>query len=313
MRLRRSSGQHEWMQRLSDSALLLARRQANLLTRARLAMFGFSSDFIARRLRIRHWQLVSSRVVALQGSPLTRLQRIGAASLHFENHVLTGVAALEVSGLGSLSSGRIDLLGPRGGRVEPFGSAVLHTSRRMITRIDGFPAKTSHEISVLHAVAWAETDKQARFFALWAVQRRLVELESLYRVAASSPADLNFRRAVRLLAPLEPGVTTLTELEFLRQCRRRGLPEPKRQVEVVGSDGRRRFLDFVFEVKGATLIVEIDGRGHLEPGQHVDDIHRDNSFAATSSRIVRVPAYELFGNCDRYFRSITTALAAMAA
>jgi hypothetical protein len=86
------------------------------------------------------------------------------------------------------------------------------------------------------------------------------------------------RRSLMLatVADIAGGSRALSELDFLNQVIRPfKLPPPDRQVARRDAQGRRRWLDAVWEK--ARLIVEIDGAGHKEMLQYWDDMDRDNS------------------------------------
>lgn len=91
------------------------------------------------------------------------------------------------------------------------------------------------------------------------VQQRLTTGEHL--VAATQQVPGRNRRALvrRLALDIADGAQSLGELVFAAACRRRGLPEPTRQVVRRLSSGRV-YLDVCFEEHG--LVVEIDGAGH---------------------------------------------------
>lgn len=301
------------MRNLPSYVTELARDQHGVLSRRQLAEYGFTWHQVDRRLRSGHWSVVSANVIAIQPYPVDRLGLLFAASLHFPNHALTGVAALELCGLKAETSGVIDLVGPRGTRVPPFELARLHTSRREVVKVEDEPSRTDHPTTVLNAMAWARTGKQANFYALFAIQRGLVTIDELYATVSLSLRNQNFRASLPHLARIDPGVSTLTEQEFLRLCRRGKLPEPERQSEFRDSKGGRRFADFAFKVSGKMLVVEIDGAGHLATDVRLDDVQRANDLARLYARVIRIPAPEIYLNPEFYLDQIRRTLHAMAA
>jgi very-short-patch-repair endonuclease len=67
-----------------------------------------------------------------------------------------------------------------------------------------------------------------------------------------------------------------------------GLPEPDRQVERQDGQGRR-WLDAVWE--HTRLVVEIDGRWHMEIRAWWEDMQRDNELTVDGYGVLRFPAF----------------------
>jgi len=90
------------------------------------------------------------------------------------------------------------------------------------------------------------------------------------------------------LADVEGGAEALSELDFCDVVRRFGLPEPDRQFERVDEQGRR-WLDAVWE--WARLVVEIDGRWHMDARAWWEDMQRGNELQIDGYRVLRFPAF----------------------
>jgi len=91
------------------------------------------------------------------------------------------------------------------------------------------------------------------------------------------------------VADIGGGSHALSELDFTRLVIRQfGLPEPERQVPRLDGNGRRRWLDAVWEE--ARLLVEIDGAGHTDMLTYWDDMARSNDLSR-NYRILRFPAW----------------------
>lgn len=101
------------------------------------------------------------------------------------------------------------------------------------------------------------------------------------------------------------GVRSLGELEFARECRERGLPEPTRQVLRCGP-GRRYYLDMVWDDWG--LVVEIDGIHHAWVEQVVPDALRQNDVTLDGATVLRLPLLGLRVAADDFFAQIDRAL-----
>jgi hypothetical protein len=85
------------------------------------------------------------------------------------------------------------------------------------------------------------------------------------------------------------GAHSLPEVEFVRLCRRAGLPTPKCQASRVDAAGRRRYLDAYFEEYG--VHVEIDGEQHVEATARWADMRRQNDLWIAGDRVLRFPAW----------------------
>jgi hypothetical protein len=80
------------------------------------------------------------------------------------------------------------------------------------------------------------------------------------------------------------------ELDFTRLViRPYRLPEPDRQSRRKDPDGTWRYLDAVWE--DARLVVEIDGRQHMDTQQYWDDMNRDNDLQIGGYLVLRFPSW----------------------
>ena len=162
-------------------------------------------------------------------------------------------------------------------------------------------------MAAVRAALWARSDKQAALVMTMAVQQRLA--------GASEVAEemLRVRRDKRrlflhaVLLDLLGGVRSLSELEFARECRRRGIPEPTRQVVRRTSSGRY-VLDVYWEQWG--VVVEIDGIQHTWADQVVGDALRQNEITLDDDVVLRVPLLGLRVAPDPFFDQIISALRA---
>ncbi|MEZ0446729.1 hypothetical protein [Cellulomonas sp. ICMP 17802] len=101
------------------------------------------------------------------------------------------------------------------------------------------------------------------------------------------------------------GVRSLNELDFSALCRRRGLPEPDRQV-VVSRPGGRAYLDVRW--RRWRVVVEVDGVGHLQPDRWIDDSLRHNEIALSGEIVLRVPSLGLRLDPGRHLDAVERAL-----
>jgi very-short-patch-repair endonuclease len=108
-----------------------------------------------------------------------------------------------------------------------------------------------------------------------------------------------------VILELAGGVRSLGELDFARECRRPGLPEPSRQVVHESRDGRY-YLDVEWEQWG--VVVEIDGIQHSFAIQVVDDALRQNDVTLQDALVLRLPLLGFRVARDAFFGQIEEAL-----
>ena len=287
--------------------LAVAQGQAGVLAAWQLAEHGMHAHHVERRITAGLWRRLSTNTVLTHNIAPTRQELLWAAALHFREAVLTGRAALELEGMPPDSSGRIDLLGRRMGRVEPFESCRVHTSRRPIEAF-GTPRRTAIAISVLNSMAWSQSDAQAAFVATTAIQRGLTTLDDLRLSAVAVNGSRLLAKARRRLAIIPEGAHSNLELDFVQLCRRYRLPEPRRQVHRRDSNGRDRYVDALFEVRGRRLVVEIDGLQHLDTAVRIDDQFRANALALGGEPVLRIPGLALRTDPHPFMRQLAEAL-----
>ena len=303
-----------WRMRLPDHLQHLALTRAGALTIRELDRAGIRSRQISAAVRDGHWQRATPAVVITHSLAIDRATELWVASLHFDGFALGGTSALEVDGFPTPSSGRIHLIGPRGGQKPPSTSWVLHTSTSHVAaNAADRPSAVNSSMAVVQAMQWAVSDRQAVFVATWAIQQRLTSLEVLQTLCEHRPRNAGASRARRVAALLEPGVHSIHEFDFAQQCKRRGLPEPLRQRLRKDSSGSARYTDCEFVIDNRSLIVEIDGLGHLDTEVRVDDQWRANELTMQGATVLRVPAIVLRTNPEPFFAQLHRALSQLRA
>jgi hypothetical protein len=123
------------------------------------------------------------------------------------------------------------------------------------------------------------------------VQQGLARAEEL-RAAVDAVPNARHRRAMRAaLDDIAQGSQSLSEIDFVRLCRRHGLPLPTRQAVRVDATGRRRYLDVEWRLPdGRVVAVEVDGALHLNARQWVDDQLRQNEVVLGGTVVLRFPS-----------------------
>ena len=176
--------------------------------------------------------------------------------------------------------------------LDPPYRVVVHRTRQLLPadvhRL-GMPPCTMPARSLLDAAQWASTDDQARAIVAAGFQQRLVSGAELDQVLARMPNARRRRLIVATAADARDGAASIAESDFLRLCRRAGLPAPSRQVRRTDARGRRRYLDVYFDEW--RVHVEIDGSQHLEVGHWWADMRRQNDLWIAGVRILRFPAW----------------------
>ena len=246
---------------------------------------GLTEDQWQWRLDADRWQPLLPGVVVTHSGPVTSRQQSWAAVLVAgPGACLSGDAALVELGMSvgplkvlhvAVPYGRTvapRVLAPPGAphvRVHPrrvSGLAALrHPARR--------PASVRAAPAVLHAAAWALTDRAAEWRVAAAVQQRLVlprELRSTLGQLKRLP-----RRALiaTVLDDVELGAHAASELDLLRFLREWRLPPPDRLQRPVRL-GRVRYLDAWWERQ--KVAAELDGAHHRSAGAWDDDVLRAN-------------------------------------
>ncbi|MEU8163091.1 hypothetical protein [Micromonospora parva] len=85
------------------------------------------------------------------------------------------------------------------------------------------------------------------------------------------------------------GAQALSEIDFLRLCRRHWLPAPDLQEHRVDAAGRNRWLDAYW--RKWRVQVEVDGAHHMDARQWAADMRRQNDVWTSGDRILRFPAW----------------------
>jgi hypothetical protein len=146
---------------------------------------------------------------------------------------------------------------------------------------------------VVDAAAWAASDDAAQIVIAAACQQRRVTPGEIEKVLAMMPRVRRRALIGRTIDDIAGGAQALSELDFIRLCRRFGLPEPDRQERRRDASGRNRYLDAYW--RRWRLHVEIDGSHHMW---------------IAGDRILRFPATLLRQDPAKVMRQIHTALLA---
>lgn len=258
----------------------LLRRQHGVATRAQLRGLGVTPTHVTSQVAARRWRSLTSDLVVLHTGPLGREAQLWSAVLDAEPPVAVGSwTGLAEHGLVGWDRPGLHVVVPRGARTRRLPGVVVHESRRFcpedVVTVRGLPVFRVERCAV-DAAAWQRSGRTAVGLLAAVVQQRLgtpAQLgEQLDRVG-----KVRHRRLMQLsLDDIEGGADALSEIDFVRLCRARGLPEPARQARRRDARGRWRYLDAEWLLAGGRrLVVEIDGVGHMEATRWYDDLMRD--------------------------------------
>jgi hypothetical protein len=291
--------------------------QAGVCLRSQLKELGMSVEAVRCHIDALRWRPLGPLVVAFHLGELTPEARRWAVVLNSGPGAALGAwTALEVWGLRAWDRAATHVVVRRG--VDPpalpadVGDVQVHESRRHgpadVRRKAGL-AVHSVERAAVDAGAWSMTDRAACGVLAATVQQQLTTADRLLaELDAAGP--VRRRRLMRAaLSDIGGGSQALSEIDFVRFCRARGLPEPTRQAVRRDVAGRRRYLDVEWQLAdGRRLAVEIDGIGHLDSARWYDDLLRTAEIvAAGSTEPLRLPAAAVRlepGRVERILRAL---------
>jgi hypothetical protein len=155
-------------------------------------------------------------------------------------------------------------------------------------------AVTSIARSLVDAAVWSRDARTGARILAAGVQQRRVRPRDLER-------EIGRRQRMRHGAVLRPfvadlvgGAQALSEVGFLRFCRRHGFPRPTLNVRH-DAQGRRRYLDAEFRrPDGTALRAEIDGGVHLSLAQRLVDHRYDNDDVIDGRKTLRFLSIQIY-------------------
>jgi very-short-patch-repair endonuclease len=287
---------------------VIARRQAGVMSRRQLYALGITRWEVTAHVRALRWRTVGDQAVCLHTGPLTDEARHWAAVFQGGPRAhLDGASALIAAGLKRFQVERIRVSVPRGARVRRTARVDIRQTRRWAPHClatTGVP-RTLPAMAAVRAALWATSDKQAALVLTMTVQQGLATGEELAEAALTIRRDRRRRLVHDVILDVLGGAESLGELDVARECRRRGLPEPTRQV--LRRDGARRyFLDVYWEEWG--VVLEIDGIHHGWAENVVTDALRHNAVALQRDVVLRLPLLGLRVARERFFEQVEEAL-----
>lgn len=291
--------------------LALAAEQAGVVSRRQVYAAGLTRAEVLANVKAARWRRLLSQSICVHTGPVPQAAWLWAAVFEAGPRAFVdGESALVAAGLTGYATTATRVSVPRGAKVRRGRGLNIRQTRRWsaedVATGSGVP-RARPAVAAVRAALWARSDRQAALLLTMSVQQGLVSAEQLglEMLRVRKARRRSFIHAV--LLDLLDGVRSLGELDFARECRRRGLPEPDRQVVRRGMNGRY-YLDVVWSAYG--LVVEIDGIQHTWAGQQVDDALRHNHVTLAHDRVLRLPLLGLRVAPDAFFEQIEAALAA---
>ena len=171
----------------------------------------------------------------------------------------------------------------------------VHESRRHsaddVRRAGGAPRHAPARAAV-DAASWGPSGRAAAGVLAATAQQRWARPPELLEVIGGAGAIARRRWMTAVVHDVSGGSQALSELDLLRLCRTAGLPEPQRPRRRRDVDGRLRHLDAErVRSDGRGVVVEVDGRGHLDVARWEDDLLRANDVTLGDRALVlRKPA-----------------------
>jgi hypothetical protein len=274
----------------------IALDQDGVVSRSQLLEYGWDPDHVESEVAAGRWATYGHRAVVLHRGPLTTRQGRWVAVLNAgTTATLAGLTAAEELGLVGFETPTIHVVVAQDTWVPRSQPGVkVHVSRRFDVG-DRHPARRLPTVRVTRALVdaavWTKKPRRAAAIVTAGVQQRLALPDQL-RTELEAAGHVRHRRyLMAVLHDVEGGSHALSELDFVRLCRRCGLPPPVRQHRRRGADGRVRYLDARFvRSDGRVLNVEIDGAAHFCVLAAWSDMERDIALLALGEPTVRIPS-----------------------
>ena len=290
----------------------LGRQQGSVVSRSQLYTLGFSRGEVRAQVRARRWQVIGRHCLALHTGPLTVMARHWVAVLEAgPRAMIDGESSLILGGLEHYEAERIRVSVPRGARIRHRGSTLnIRQTRRWVADdviSDAGVPRTRNAVAAVRAALWARSDRQATLLLTMTVQQGLAPVEEIAAELLRIRRDRRRGLLHGVVLDLAGGVRSLSELDVVRGCRARGLPEPDSQVLRRTPRGSY-YLDFRWH--RWAVVVEVDGIQHSWATQLVGDALRHNTIAIGGDTVLRLPVLGLRVCPDEFFDQIKEALVA---
>lgn len=289
----------------------LAQEQAGIVSRRQLRALGLTRWAVEAELRAGRWRGVGRQAISMHTGPLTDEARLWVAVLEAGPRAyVDGESALVAARLSGYQPHAIRVTIPRGAKpYRRMPGVDIRQSRRWDPTDTGpglLPCARV-EVAAVRAALWARSNRQAALLLTMVVQQGLTTAEKLAVELLRIRRDKRRLFVHGVMNDLLGGVRSLGELDVVRECRRRGLPEPSKQVLRRTRHGTY-YLDLLWEEWD--LVVEVDGIQHSWASQIVGDAVRQNAVSIRGKTVLRLPLLGLRVEPDTFFSQIAEALVA---
>jgi hypothetical protein len=285
--------------RESDPALAALLERQRAVISSRQARRHLSESAVRHRIESGRWRRVHRGVFLTHTGPVGRAEGLWVASLAAGNGrpaLIAGVTALRVLGLRLPDDAEpIHVLLPAHltDRDPPPG-VVVHRTRHL-SRADARPGTappcTTAARSLIDAARWSLTDAGAVSLIAATFQQRLVTAAEVDAVLTTRPRIRRRPLIESAVADAAGGSESAYEIEFLRLCRKAGLPRPSRQAVRRDRAGRDRYRDVYFDAW--QVQIEIDGSQHMDVHGWYADMRTGNEIAISGVRLLRFPGWAI--------------------
>lgn len=273
--------------------------QSGVLT-TRQAVEHLGRSGLRRRLDRGQWRRICSGLVLTHNGPLTAGQALWVAVLLAgPTALLAGLTAAREGGLRFTGPGPIRVLVdsdrqyPDLRRRLPLDMPAMVVHRTGVLPDDhrqvGRPMRTSMARSLVDAAGWARSDDEAQAIVAAGCQQRRVTPAEILAVLRRMPRARRRQLIGATAVDADGGATALSEIDFIRLCRRNRLPLPDLQERRRDRSGRLRYLDAYW--RQWRLQVEVDGAHHMDVREWAADMKRQNDVWIAGDRILRFPAF----------------------
>lgn len=282
-----------------------------LFTLRELRAAGVTRDEQRAHVEAERWRWLPNRGVVTDCGPLDAENAWRAALAEVSCRArLGGVTAMQEAGVQGLSDTTIHVWvckSTRKGLPTLAGNVVLHESRRWNDNdaVDTGIPRARLDVAAVQAAVWSRTVREASLMLVLPVQQRFVTADQLIETFERVRRH-TFRTVLRhVLVDIRAGSQSMNELDFVRLCRKHGLPQPSQQVVRRGPDGKS-YIDCRWEEFGVSL--EIQGAGHGELLNALDDDLRLLGLATDGDVALSVSVLTLRIDPDAWFRRFGTLL-----
>lgn len=289
--------------------------QSGVATRQQLLDSGLSWPFVRSQLEARRWRELNERVVVSHNGPLTWPQQVWSVYLSAQGPAaISGLTGIQIWHVRGFEAAQVHVLVVRGAKVMAVDGveAAVHESRRFspadIVRGPLAPV-TRLARCVVDAAVWTADLWTSYRILVAPVQQRRETAEVLRRELLAAGRVRHRRPLLSLANDLCGGADALSEVEFLRFCRRHFLPRPVCQRRM-DSSGRWRYLDatFIRPSDGKPIGVEVDGGIHLQLSVRNEDTIKDNDASIDGRLVLRYASAGIYANDPRIVHQLRRAL-----